>query len=1266
MAEYVGNWLISRQRAVPLALTGLLLPLLAAAAMLAGGCSPADPGAIVVKPEGALSIRVEFPRDVAIGKDHDGATRGIVAIPTVARLVLVLDFPANHVDPATMGKSQTFPPARISLTATEDATYVVPLPKQVGLALDDPEKAGLSALLLVVHIQAYLANVSVPVFDGSSEPVDLLNPDLSEILIALHEGAPNRPPFAFATADRLRTAAGNTVHLSAHGSLDQENDSLAFCWRAHNLDTDRAWHSSGMAWDLLLEEVGSYAVSVAVADQPLSLACDELEYNESMSLDDYDPSMALMVVEARSCEGDDACDPGRLCCQEPERGVSICRESCGDKTCAPGECDADNHEVCLEGECVCDAIHGYTRDKDGETCVRDPCFEVDCDAENFEICVDGQCVCDKDNGYHLAGDGQTCTTDPCDPDPCDAANHEICEPDPTADAPDAALCNCDAAAGYHRGGDGQTCTTDLCDPNPCDPDNHEICKVSDTADTPQCLCDAANGWHLSGDGKTCTTDPCDPNPCDAANHKVCNANTDSTTAACDCDAAEGWHLAGDGETCTQDPCDPNPCDSGNHEICQNNLGAAECVCDAAGGWHLSSDRVTCTQDPCDPDPCDAISEVCENGACACNAAAGYHLGGDGVTCTNDPCDPNPCTDRNHEVCENTTGNAVCVCDGANGWHLSGDGVTCTDDPCDPNPCNDANHEVCDNGGGAADCICDAAGGWHLSGDGVTCTQDPCDPDPCDAGNHEVCSPLPVAGFECLCDAADGWHLSADGVTCTQDPCDPDPCNDSNHEVCQDNGGAAECVCDAADGWHLSSNGVTCTQDPCDPDPCDPGNHEICQNNLGVAECVCDAADGWHLSSDGLTCTQDPCDPDPCNAANHEVCDNAAGSADCLCDAADGWHFSADGATCTQDPCDPDPCIPNGADACYERFDDTATCGCVGGQYFVPYTDPIACSTCAGSCGFLPDTGQEECYRATVPSDWMHCPSSPEQAACYQNSGCGQDAQYSSAPLRYAQRQSPEKVVYDETTGLAWQGELPEAPTGCINTSPGTCSWTEAILYCDGLQYAGFDDWRIPTVTELVSLLSIKGNSPFVETTYFPGTSTLTPFWSSQRFITTGETMAWNVHFGEILVEPANATIALHVRCVRNMFYQPGHPAERYTKSTYWTVDNYTGLKWQSGATATPYTTTWEFALADCEQSQHGGYTQWRLPNIKELHSLVDYARQWPAAHSEVIDPLFEEVYWSSTSYPLQPDMALTVDFGEGKLQKLAKNNYAWTLCVGDE
>ena len=100
-------------------------------------------------------------------------------------------------------------------------------------------------------------------------------------------------------------------------------------------------------------------------------------------------------------------------------------------------------------------------------------------------------------------------------------------------------------------------------------------------------------------------------------------------------------------------------------------------------------------------------------------------------------------------------------------------------------------------------------------------------------------------------------------------------------------------------------------------------------------------------------------------------------------------------------------------------------------------------------------------------------------------------------------------------------------------------------------------------------------------------------------------------------------------------------------------DTSTGLMWQQDtardAQGNYDTMTWAEALAYCEDLEfpEGGYTDWRLPTIKELGSLVDLSQYDPAIDRSKFPNTVSSYYWSSTTYASDTDGAWRVDFYDG-------------------
>lgn len=107
----------------------------------------------------------------------------------------------------------------------------------------------------------------------------------------------------------------------------------------------------------------------------------------------------------------------------------------------------------------------------------------------------------------------------------------------------------------------------------------------------------------------------------------------------------------------------------------------------------------------------------------------------------------------------------------------------------------------------------------------------------------------------------------------------------------------------------------------------------------------------------------------------------------------------------------------------------------------------------------------------------------------------------------------------------------------------------------------------------------------------------------------------------------------------------------------------TGLIWQKSDDG--IAKNWEESLAYSEDLALASYDDWRLPNAKELQSIVDYSRSPQTTNSPAIDPLFNTreitdpdgnsgqypFYWTSTTHldGVNPyASAVYIAFGEGQ------------------
>jgi len=121
------------------------------------------------------------------------------------------------------------------------------------------------------------------------------------------------------------------------------------------------------------------------------------------------------------------------------------------------------------------------------------------------------------------------------------------------------------------------------------------------------------------------------------------------------------------------------------------------------------------------------------------------------------------------------------------------------------------------------------------------------------------------------------------------------------------------------------------------------------------------------------------------------------------------------------------------------------------------------------------------------------------------------------------------------------------------------------------------------------------------------------------------------------------------------------------------TDNTTNLMWLqcsdglSGAdcaTGTAVTVTWDNAIAVCESLSFGGFTDWRLPTVKELKTIADMTKSSPAIDAFYFPNTVASFYWSSTSYAWDAtNYALYVNFNDGHPYGTSKTGTYYTRCV---
>ncbi|MDA3781370.1 MAG: DUF1566 domain-containing protein [Bacteroidales bacterium] len=293
---------------------------------------------------------------------------------------------------------------------------------------------------------------------------------------------------------------------------------------------------------------------------------------------------------------------------------------------------------------------------------------------------------------------------------------------------------------------------------------------------------------------------------------------------------------------------------------------------------------------------------------------------------------------------------------------------------------------------------------------------------------------------------------------------------------------------------------------------------------------------------------------------------------------------------------------------------------------------------------------------------------------------GQNAQYPGNQISYTD--NGDGTVTDNVTGLMWQQGSDLNGDGTIDVDD-KLSYADALAGASSFDLAGYTDWRLPSIKEAYSLILFSGE----DISGFEGTSAeeFTPFIDTDYF----EFGYGDITAGERLIDAQFATTSKYVSTTMNgnetMFgtnladgrikgYGTGPlPGQTESKGFYvmyvrgnttyginnfsdnsdgTITDNATALMWMQDDNNEGL--IWEDALSYAENYEYAGYSDWRLPNVKELQSIVDYTRSPATSNSAAINPLFNcsqitneggeidyPCIWSSTTH------ASSVDGHEG-------------------
>lgn len=256
------------------------------------------------------------------------------------------------------------------------------------------------------------------------------------------------------------------------------------------------------------------------------------------------------------------------------------------------------------------------------------------------------------------------------------------------------------------------------------------------------------------------------------------------------------------------------------------------------------------------------------------------------------------------------------------------------------------------------------------------------------------------------------------------------------------------------------------------------------------------------------------------------------------------------------------------------------------------------------------------------------------------------------------------TVTDNLTGLMWSQ----------NAAPRSVSqWTTGLEFCNAYALADYADWRMPNLREMLSLVNYGNSAPPLPTGHpFIGVPAAFTYWTSTSS-REDPLRAWRVESGATSIAYKDGGFSHYVWPVRGSntlstlapvpvtgqtaSHAPRDdgalrvgvplPAWRFVINGDGTIsDRLTGLMWTQNVRPLGAGSTWINALEACGAWTFAEHADWRLPNVRELHSLIDASAAGRLPDGHPFSGLTaSQNFWSSTTSPGSTTYAYTLAMG---------------------
>jgi len=234
------------------------------------------------------------------------------------------------------------------------------------------------------------------------------------------------------------------------------------------------------------------------------------------------------------------------------------------------------------------------------------------------------------------------------------------------------------------------------------------------------------------------------------------------------------------------------------------------------------------------------------------------------------------------------------------------------------------------------------------------------------------------------------------------------------------------------------------------------------------------------------------------------------------------------------------------------------------------------------------------------------------------SGANGDDKYYGRGLPRRFTDNGDGTVTDENTKMMWIKDPSHAGIGEIYT------WNGALDAPESFSYAGYDDWQLPTVEQLSILRNAGEADPKIDSEFICESA---KYWVSSEY---DGTNAFAVNFENGELGKSEKSNKHYIRLIRNIV--SATTSGRFVDLGKTILDKNTNLMWvknppKAGLSEEYF---WSDAINECEELEYDNHDDWRMPNVNELQSLLDYTQKNPA-----INPIFEtdsDFYWTSSYF----------------------------------